>query len=104
MLNTGVDHVANLAPQRRGEDGAIAECARAQFKPALEPSNDAILSEVKSDAAKKFGFVKLFELEPGSDKRAAHLVPWVGRSIKRMRHFEPTRLAKGLVIVPECAA
>src|SRR5262249_6836206 len=104
MLNTGVDHVANLAPQRRGEAGATAACARAQFQAALGPSNDAILSEVTSDAAKNFGFVKLFELEPGSDKRAAHLLRGVGRSIKRMRHFEPTRLAKRLVIVPERAA
>src|SRR5262249_62311344 len=104
MFNAGIDHVANLTPQRRGEDGAIAECARTQLKPVLEPSNDPVLREVKSDTVEKFGFVKLFELEPGPDKRAAHLVRAVGRSIKRMRHFEPARLAKRLVIVPERAA
>ena len=103
-LDALVDNVLDFQPERRSENGAVAQRARADLEPALEPPDDFAVGEIAGHAWQKLMLAHPLIAKTCVFERSPDLVVAELRADEGMRHTEVAIVPEGLVVVPEGAA
>src|SRR5207237_7052612 len=74
VLDPRVEDVLDLVPPRVGEDRAVAERARAELHPALEPADDVAGGDPLGAERTELLLVEVLALDPGGPERGGALV------------------------------
>src|SRR6266540_2780744 len=97
VLDPRVEDVLHVGPARVGDDRAVAERARSELHPPLEPADDVAGRDSLGDGAEERVVVEPLRLEASVAQRPlALLVAVLGAGV-RVLHHEPARPAEHLV-------
>ena len=97
MLDPRVEDVLHVVPPRIDDDRAVAERARAELHPALEPADDVAVGDPPGDVVEELRVVHPLGLEARGADRGLGLGVGELRAGVRVLHHEPARLAELLV-------
>ena len=97
VLDARVEDVLHVVASRVGDDRAVAERARAELHPSLEPAHDLARGDVLGDRAEQRVVVEQLRLEARAADRAAVVRVRVLGARVRVIHHEAARAAERLV-------